>query len=163
MLAYVTFLIYQHDFLFSIIYQHSWFSLRITSAVNLNVEQIISGVLPMRRSHIWGKSCCLTWERRTIRWDLHLSLTSLHLIFSNLSSWITFDHLYGYFQLILQTLYFILTSKISSLHSHLISKIQISLTLAVLISKIARIDYPKEWYAFYMIHSHFSNYIKLIL
>lgn len=38
---------------------------------------------------------------------------------------------------------------------------QIAVTLAVLISKIARIDYPKEWYVAYPIMCTFDpNYVQ---
>jgi len=43
---------------------------------------------------------------------------------------------------------------------------QIAQMLAVIISKIARIDYPKEWYFFYVhlcrVHEHYAVYTTAI-
>lgn len=41
--------------------------------------------------------------------------------------------------------------------------LQIALTLAVLISKIARIDYPREWYALWLIDAQLLERIFLLI
>lgn len=45
---------------------------------------------------------------------------------------------------------FYLEKLMSNLKWHAFDLIQVALTLSVIISKIARIDYPREWYAFYL-------------